>query len=160
MSTAYIGIGSNLGNRRYYCLKAIELIEQSGQRISKVSSLYETEPWGVKNQPAFINMAVEIETELPPKQLLILFKKIEKRMGRKKTVRWGPRVIDLDILLYDDLTVKDDEVVIPHPLMHRRAFVLEPLSEIAPEKVHPLLGKKMIDLLLENRRLNTHRRQH
>jgi 2-amino-4-hydroxy-6-hydroxymethyldihydropteridine diphosphokinase len=158
MSTAYIGIGSNLGNRQYHCLKAIELIERSGQKISKISSLYETEPWGVRKQPAFINMAVEIETGLPPRELLILCKRIEKRMGRKKTVRWGPRVIDLDILLYDDLAVKDDDIVIPHPLMHRRAFVLEPLSEIAPEKVHPLLKKKITDLLLENRRFDRHRK--
>ena len=150
MSIAYIGIGSNVGNRRYHCLKAVELLEQSGQTVSKISSLYETEPWGVKDQPLFINMAVEIETGFPPKKLLALLKKIEKKMGRKKTVRWGPRVIDLDILFYDDLTLNDDDLVIPHPFMHTRAFVLEPLSEIAPEKVHPVLRKKVAALLREN----------
>ncbi len=150
MSIAYIAIGSNVGNRRYHCLKAVELLEQSGQAVSKISSLYETEPWGVKNQPPFINMAVEIETEFPPKKLLGLLKKIEKKMGRKKTVRWGPRVIDLDILFYDDLTLNNDDLVIPHPLMHTRVFVLEPLSEIAPEKVHPVLRKKVASLLREH----------
>ncbi|MDA8106255.1 MAG: 2-amino-4-hydroxy-6-hydroxymethyldihydropteridine diphosphokinase [Nitrospiraceae bacterium] len=150
MSIAYIGIGSNVGNRRYHCLKAVELLEQNGQKVSKISSLYETEPWGVKDQPPFINMAVEIETAFPPKKLLGLLKKIEKKMGRKKTVRWGPRVIDLDILFYDDLTVNDDDLVIPHPFMHIRAFVLEPLSEIAPEIVHPVLRKKVAALLREN----------
>ena len=150
MSIAYIGIGSNVGNRRYHCLKAVELLEQSGQTVSKISSLYETEPWGVKDQPPFINMAVEIETGFPPKKLLALLKKIEKKMGRKKTVRWGPRVIDLDILFYDDLTLNDNDLVIPHPFMHTRAFVLEPLSEIAPDKVHPVLRKKVASLLREN----------
>jgi 2-amino-4-hydroxy-6-hydroxymethyldihydropteridine diphosphokinase len=152
MSIAYIGIGSNLGNRRYHCLKAVELLEQNGQTVSKISSLYETDPWGVTDQPRFINMAVEIETELLPKELLDLLKRIEKRMGRGKTVRWGPRVIDLDILFYDDLTVNDSDLVIPHPLMQTRAFVLEPLAEIAPGKVHPVLRRNVATLLRENTR--------
>lgn len=149
MAVAYIGIGSNLGNRRYNCLKAIEMLKKSGLAVHKVSSLYETEPWGLKEQPRFINMAVEIGTDLPPAKLLDLIKTIEKRMGRKKTERWGPRRIDLDILLYDDLSVQDDNLNIPHPLMHERTFVLEPLSEIAPEKVHPLLLKTVSALLRE-----------
>jgi 2-amino-4-hydroxy-6-hydroxymethyldihydropteridine diphosphokinase len=149
MAVAYIGIGSNLGNRRYNCLKAIELLRQGGLRVSKVSLLYETEPWGVRGQPRFINMAAEIETDLPPRKLLALLKAIEKRMGRIKAEQWGPRRIDLDILLYDDITLNTDGLTIPHPLMHERTFVLEPLSEIAPEKVHPVLLKKVSVLLLE-----------
>ncbi len=149
MSVAYIGIGSNLGNRRYHCLKAVELLKQNGLRVSKISSLYETEPWGLKEQPSFINMAVEIETDLMPRKLLDLLRKIEKRMGRKKTQRWGPRTIDLDILLYDDLITRDEDLIIPHPLMHERTFVLVPLSEIASDKVHPVLLKKVGDLLRE-----------
>jgi 2-amino-4-hydroxy-6-hydroxymethyldihydropteridine diphosphokinase len=149
MAVAYIGIGSNLGNRRYNCLKAIELLRQGGLRVSKVSLLYETEPWGVRGQPRFINMAAEIETDLPPRKLLALLKAIEKRMGRIKAEQWGPRRIDLDILLYDDITLNTDGLTIPHPLMHERTFVLEPLSEIAPEKVHPVLLKKVSALLHE-----------
>jgi 2-amino-4-hydroxy-6-hydroxymethyldihydropteridine diphosphokinase len=152
MPIVYIGIGSNLGNRRYNCLKAIELLRKSGLKVSKVSSLYETEPWGVREQPRFINMAVETETDFPPRKLLDLLKAIEKKMGRKKKEeeeRWGPRRIDLDILLYDDLRMHDDNLSIPHPLMHERMFVLEPLSEIAPEIVHPSLHKKVSVLFRE-----------
>ncbi len=149
MSVVYIGIGSNLGNRQYHCLKAIELLEQCGLRVSKISSLYETEPWGVKAQPAFLNMAIEVETDIVPLKLLELIKKIEAELGREKTVKWGPRVIDLDILLYDDLRIAEEDLQVPHPLMHQREFVLRPLSEIAPEKVHPVLRKDMRSLLLE-----------
>ncbi|MDA8433777.1 MAG: 2-amino-4-hydroxy-6-hydroxymethyldihydropteridine diphosphokinase [Nitrospiraceae bacterium] len=151
MTVAYIGIGSNLGNKGGNCLKAIELIRQGGLTVSRVSSLYETAPWGIKNQPRFINMAVEIKTGLPPGELLALLKTIEKKMGRKKSMRWGPRRIDLDILLYGDLTVRDDALTIPHPHMHEREFVLEPLSEIAPEAVHPVLHKKVSALFAERR---------
>ncbi len=147
MAIVYIGIGSNLGNRRANCLKAVESLDKSGLRISKQSSLYETEPWGVREQPKFVNMAVEAETGLPPKELLLLLKKIEDDMGRERAARWGPRIIDLDILLYDDLEINEADLQIPHPLMHERDFVLGPLSEIAPEKVHPVLSRKIRDLL-------------
>jgi 2-amino-4-hydroxy-6-hydroxymethyldihydropteridine diphosphokinase len=149
MAVVYIGIGSNLGNRRYNCLKAIELLRQRDIEVSKVSSLYETEPWGVKNQPRFINMAAEIQTDLSPEKLLALLKAIEGKMGRKKTKRWGPRRVDLDILLYDELCMHNDDLIIPHHHMHERTFVLEPLSEIAPEIVHPLIHKKINTLLRE-----------
>ncbi len=147
MAVVYIGIGSNLGNRRENCFRAVVSLEESGLRISKRSSLYETEPWGVKEQPKFINMAVEADTDLPPKELLLLLKKIEAAMGRESMTRWGPRIIDLDILLYNDLQMKEPDLQIPHPLMHERDFVLEPLSEIAPEKVHPVLLRKIRDLV-------------
>lgn len=147
MAVVYIGIGSNLGNKRENCLKAVKSLEESGLRISKRSSLHETEPWGVKEQPKFINMAVEADTDLPPKELLLLLKKIEDAMGRERMTRWGPRIIDLDILLYNDLQMKEPDLQIPHPLMHERDFVLEPLSEIAPDKVHPVLSRKIRDLL-------------
>jgi 2-amino-4-hydroxy-6-hydroxymethyldihydropteridine diphosphokinase len=147
ISIVYIGIGSNLGNREDNCLKAIESLEKNGLHISKRSSLYETEPWGVKEQPKFVNMAIEAETDLSPKDLLLLLKKIEKDMGRLPSMRWGPRIIDLDILLYDDLRINNTDLQIPHPLMHERDFVLKPLAEIAPEKVHPILSRKIGDLL-------------
>jgi 2-amino-4-hydroxy-6-hydroxymethyldihydropteridine diphosphokinase len=147
MAKVHIGIGSNVGDRRASCHTAVDLLRQAGQTILKQSSLYETEPWGVENQPLFINMAIEIQTDLPPIELLSLLKKIEKNMGRVYTDRWGPRVIDLDILLYEDLVITGRELQIPHPAMHERAFVLKPLAEIAPEEMHPVLLKKIDELL-------------
>lgn len=147
MAKAYIGIGSNLGDRRGNCLKAVALLRRAGQIILKRSSLHETEPWGVKDQPSFINMAIEIRTDLPPRGLLSLLKDIETDMGRVRTGRWGPRVIDLDILFYDNLVVTEKELQIPHPRMHERTFVIEPLSEISPGKVHPVLLKRVDELL-------------
>jgi len=146
MSIIYIGIGSNLGNRNRNCLEAVESLEKSGLRISKRSSLYETKPWGLKEQPKFMNMVIEAETHLPPRSLLLVLKKIEDDMGRERTTKWGPRVIDLDILFYDDLQIDEADLKVPHPLMQERLFVLEPLSEIAPQKVHPALSKKICDL--------------
>jgi len=151
MHIAYIGIGSNLGNREENCERAIEHLVKNGITVTKRSSMIETEPWGVKDQPKFINMAVEIETGLKPDALLRLLKKIEVDVGRQTTSRWGPRIIDLDILLYDDIIMKTSELEIPHPHMSERNFVLKPLAEIAPDKVHPVLKKSMKDLLSEIR---------
>ncbi|MBI5056134.1 MAG: 2-amino-4-hydroxy-6-hydroxymethyldihydropteridine diphosphokinase [Nitrospirae bacterium] len=147
MPTAYIGIGSNLGNRENNCGKAIRLLEANNIKVTKRSSLLETEPWGVEDQPKFINMAVEIETDLGPDELLSVLKKIEVEIGRRPAKRWGPRVIDLDILLYDDLIMKTPELEIPHPHISEREFVLKPLAEIAPEKLHPVLKKRIKELL-------------
>lgn len=146
MAIVYIGIGSNLGARHDNCLRAIELLEKNGLVVSKKSSLYDTAPWGRTEQPAFINMAVEIETELDPYGLLSLLKRIEKDMGRQETVRWGPRIIDLDILFFNQITLQSDTLIIPHPLMHEREFVLKPLSEIAKDLMHPVLKRKISDL--------------
>jgi len=146
MHTAYIGIGSNLGNREDNCERAIRLLTEHGIRITKRSSMIETEPWGVEEQPKFINMAAEIETALSPEDLLHLLKKIEVDAGRLPASRWGPRIIDLDILLYDDLIMKTGELEIPHPGISEREFVLKPLAEIAPDKVHPVLKKSIKSL--------------
>lgn len=147
MPVAYIGIGSNLGNRKENCLKAIASLSARGVVIRKQSTPVETEPWGVEEQPGFINMAVEIETVMAPRELLDALKKIEGELGRQITYRWGPRIIDLDILLYGDFVADEPDLKIPHPLMHLREFVLRPLSGIAPEVVHPILKKTVKSLL-------------
>lgn len=155
MSIVYIGLGSNIGNREENCKLAIRLLKENGIRVKKQSGMFETEPWGVKNQPMFINMAIEIETGKKPDELLGILKNIEKQMGRTETLKWGQRVIDLDILLYSDLIIETPQLEIPHPFMHEREFVLKPLAEIAPHKKHPVSGKtikEMFDCLKQNHR--------
>lgn len=147
MPTVYIGVGSNMGERHKNCLHAIDLLNRKGIFVKKKSSFYTTRPWGIKNQPDFINMAVEATTELEPLNLLDSIKDIEKNIGRKETFRWGPRIIDLDILLFDDIIFEDERLKIPHPLMHIREFVLRPLCEIAPETVHPVFNLSICELL-------------
>jgi len=147
MSIVYIGIGSNLGDRQKSCLRAIELLQERGIVVTKKSSLYETEPWGYKDQPQFINMAIEGETEFNPKELLMVLKNIEREIGREESLRWGPRKVDLDILLFDTIILTEDSLEIPHPLLHKRDFVLKPLCEIASDIHHPLLKMSISDLL-------------
>lgn len=149
MPIAYIGLGSNLGDREANCLRALDLLSGEQIFVTKRSSLYETKPWGPQDQPKFINMVVEVETDMEPKRLLERLKEIEKRLGRQDSYKWGPRVIDLDLLFYDDLVIETPELQVPHPLMHEREFVLRPLAEMAPDKVHPVL-KKTIKELLQN----------
>ncbi len=150
MPTAYIGIGSNLGNREQNCLDAVKLLSNEKVIIRKRSSMHETEPWGIKDQPRFMNMVIEVETGLEPGKLLKILKNIETKMGRTSTYRWGPRIIDLDLLFYNDLVIDAPDLQVPHPLMHEREFVLRPLAEIAPDKAHPVL-KKTIKELLQNK---------
>ena len=156
MSIVYIGIGSNLGDREKNCTRAIELLEKKGITVKKKSSLYKTEPWGIKDQPEFLNMAIEIETYLKPRELLGFLKQIEAEIGREKSYKWGPRLIDLDILLFDDIILDEDNLKIPHPLMHKRDFVLRPLQEIAPDIIHPSfkmnIGKLLQKLYNESQR--------
>jgi len=149
MARAYIGFGSNLGDRRQRILSTMELVDRAkGVSVVSRSSLYETDPVGETDQPAFLNAAAGVETTLSPRELLGLIREIEEAIGRTPTYRWGPREIDIDILLYDDIIIDEEGLTIPHPRMHERAFVLVPLLEIAPEAVHPVQGKTIRDLLL------------
>lgn len=147
---AYIGIGSNIGDKTANCKKAIELLKENPQiKVTKISDFYETEPVGYKEQEWFVNCAVEIETDLNPQELILLCQTIESKLGRKRKIKYGPRIIDLDILLYNNDIIDTTELKIPHPEMHKRSFVLKPLSDIAPDAVHPVL-KKTIEKLLNN----------
>jgi 2-amino-4-hydroxy-6-hydroxymethyldihydropteridine diphosphokinase len=133
----YLGLGSNLGDRRTNLAKAIQLLEHEVS-IERASSVYETDPWGVEDQPRFLNCVVAANTSLTPHELLVKLKSIEKEIGRLPSFRYGPRLVDLDLLLYDELVVSTDELTIPHPRMLERAFVLVPLAEIAGPSMHPI----------------------
>jgi 2-amino-4-hydroxy-6-hydroxymethyldihydropteridine diphosphokinase len=144
---AYVGIGSNLDDPRRNCLTALERIaDLHGVKLLRYSSLYRTEPVGISDQPWFVNAAAEIRSTLDPGMLLSALQEIERDMGRRSGIRWGPRVIDLDILLYSQL-VSDSDPIIPHPELHRRRFALEPLSEIAPWVLHSRFGVTIRGLL-------------
>jgi 2-amino-4-hydroxy-6-hydroxymethyldihydropteridine diphosphokinase len=139
MSSAYIGIGSNVGDRTSFCRRAVEALDKtSGISVEKVSSLYETTPVGGPPQRSFVNLVARISTDLNPRELLEACKTIEERLGREPSeMRWGPRVIDLDVLLYDDEKVNEPGLEIPHPRIAQRRFVMIPLLEIDPEASDP-----------------------
>ncbi len=149
-TTAYIGLGSNMGDRTGACRRALELLSRAG-RVVKISSFYCTEPVGYREQEEFINAVAELETELSPRDLLTVCQTIENELGRVRLVRWGPRAVDLDILLYGSTIVKTPDLLIPHPQLSLRGFVLVPLCEIAPHFVHPVLKKTIAHLLHESK---------
>ena len=150
MIPVYIGLGSNIGNREENLYAAYgHLIAIRGIQPVRCSRFYETVPVGGPPQPMFLNAALEVKTSLSPHELLERFQRIEDLMGRVRTVTWGPRLIDIDLLLYGDKIIDEDRLKIPHPLMHTRLFVLEPLVEIASNVVHPKLQKTMLQLYRE-----------
>lgn len=149
MNTAYLLIGGNLGNRSAYLQQAIHHIEQSCGNIVLSSAIYETAAWGLTDQPNFYNQALAIATHLTPGELMQTLLAIEESMGRKRTVKLGPRIIDLDILLIDDLVLSTGLLTVPHPALPFRRFALLPLSEIAPALLHPVLRKTIAQLLDE-----------
>ncbi|HUN63215.1 MAG TPA: 2-amino-4-hydroxy-6-hydroxymethyldihydropteridine diphosphokinase [Candidatus Sulfotelmatobacter sp.] len=150
MATVYLALGSNVGDREENLREAIRHLGASGVHIAKTSSVYETEPLDYLDQPWFLNGVLEAQTELPAGELLAALRKIESQMGSKKPFAKGPRLIDLDILLYDDATIHTPELDVPHPRMLLRNFVLVPLAEIAPNLRHPSWPATAAELLLNS----------
>ncbi len=148
-SNVFIALGSNQGDRELNLLRAIAEIGKLEQtRITALSGFYDTEPVGTVEQPNFLNGVLRLETSLPPRQLLAELQRIETEVfRRKRDIPWGPRPMDLDILLYGELIIEEEGLVIPHPRLHERRFVLAPLAEIAPGQLHPRLGKRVDELL-------------
>ena len=144
---AYLSLGSNIGDSFGHLKQAVQYLTQDTQvNVVAVSSIYETDPVGLTDQEAFLNMVVEVETELSANGLLSLCLSVEEKLGRKRVVRWGPRTIDLDILLYNSDNIKSDSLIIPHPRMHERSFVLIPLVELNTSIKHPVLNKPILDI--------------
>lgn len=146
VKTAYLSLGSNIGDRKEYLESAVSAIMQlRDTRIAAVSKIYETPPWGEENQDPFLNLCMEIRTSLKPCELLSELQRIEKENGRKRIRRWGPRTLDIDILIYEDFVSEEEKLILPHPRMGQRAFVLVPLQEIAPGLL--IEGKDISEIL-------------
>jgi len=147
MNSAVILLGSNLGDRMENLSKALSLIDINAGLPEKSSRVYETEPWGISEQPAYLNQVIEIRTLFSAGTLMNKLLSIENEMGRVRTEKWAPRIIDLDILFFNNEIINEEKLRVPHPHLHERRFVLEPLAEILPDMIHPLLKIRNIDLL-------------
>lgn len=151
MALVYLGLGTNIGNKRKNMVTAAALLAERAGDVLSLSSFYETEPWGFASENTFLNAALELETDCSPMELLRLTQQIEREMGRtqKSDGSYHDRIIDIDILLYGNEVVHHEDLVVPHPLMQQRLFVMQPLAEIAPSLVHPILQKSMYDLYMD-----------
>lgn len=146
VNDVFLLLGSNLGNRQMYLSEAIRHIHNEIAPVIRTSSLYQTQAWGKTDEPDYLNQVAELKTGLSPEEILKRILNIEKTMGRKREEKWGSRIIDIDILFYDSLVISGPELTIPHPEMHKRRFTLEPLNELIPGFVHPVLGKTIAEL--------------
>jgi 2-amino-4-hydroxy-6-hydroxymethyldihydropteridine diphosphokinase len=146
MTTVYLSLGTNVGQRRQNLARAVAGLGEV-MEITAVSPIYQTPPWGLTDQPDFLNLCLAATTSLTALDLLHFTRQLEIDLGRKKTVRWGPRLIDIDILFYDDKISYSDELTIPHPQIAQRAFVLVPLADIAPDLVHPETGQTVREMV-------------
>ena len=149
MAIAYLALGTNIGNKRRNMITAAALLAERVGDVLALSGFYETEPWGFQSENTFLNAALPLDTSLSPLELLKATQEIEIEMGRtqKSNGAYHDRIIDIDILLYEDLVLQTPELTLPHPLMHERLFVMEPLAEIAPNVIHPVFKKPVISLL-------------
>ena len=149
-NNVYLSLGSNIGDRKGYIEKAVELIESTkGVKVLKRSGLYETTPVGYLEQDLFLNAVIKIETDFSAREILKIINKIENELNREREIRWGPRTIDIDILFYDDCQILTETLQIPHPRIASRRFVLVPLCEIAAQKKHPITGLTVNEMLLQ-----------
>ncbi|MEB3060711.1 2-amino-4-hydroxy-6-hydroxymethyldihydropteridine diphosphokinase [Parvimonas micra] len=149
MSKVWIALGSNMGEGRKNLDLAIKMMNERGVSVKKVSTYIETEPYGYTEQDNFVNAVCIAETKLSPRELLEVLLKIELDMGRVRIIKWGPRIIDLDILFYEDLIIDEEDLKVPHIEIQKRSFVLEPVNEISPDKIHPVFKKTVHQLLLD-----------
>lgn len=149
MSKVWIALGSNMGEGRKNLDLAIKMMNERGVSVKKVSTYIETEPYGYTEQDNFVNAVCIAETKLSPRELLETLLKIELEMGRVRIIKWGPRIIDLDILFYEDLIIDEEDLKVPHIEIQKRSFVLEPMNEISPDKIHPVFKKSVNQLLLD-----------
>ncbi|NEU04932.1 2-amino-4-hydroxy-6-hydroxymethyldihydropteridine diphosphokinase [Clostridium senegalense] len=147
---AIIAVGANIGDKKKNIMDAFEIIDNSKHtKIVEIANFYETEPFGYEDQDMFLNTAIKIKTMLRPKRLMEYLLEVEKDLKRERIIRWGPRTLDLDIIFYEDLISYEKDIILPHPRMEERLFVLDPLCDIVPYKVHPILNKRVIDIKKE-----------
>ncbi|GAA4340464.1 2-amino-4-hydroxy-6-hydroxymethyldihydropteridine diphosphokinase [Mucilaginibacter gynuensis] len=146
MIDVFLLLGTNLGEREMYLQQAVQHIAEEVGAVIKLSSVYETQSWGKTDEPDYLNQVILLQTELPPLALLTRVLHIESILGRVRKERWGARVIDIDVLFYGDQVINEPQLQVPHPRLHERRFTLEPLAEIAPELIHPVLNNNVLSI--------------